>query len=133
MKRDEWEFEYTAKVIADAAVAKKAVHIAKFKWWEDKKEAVLKQIKATGISVRESVAASYSNTKGIFGPQIEVDAGMQRDLTECQNKITEHNGLVQIYDGWIKVLSASPESRLKLDHEDWLFFFGTNTDAKEEQ
>lgn len=133
MNRQDWTFEYTAKTIADAAVVKKATHIAKFKWWEKKKEEAMNKIKAEGISVRDSVASSYSNTKGIFGPQIEIDTGMQRDLTECQEKIMEHNKLVQMYDGWIKVLSASPESRLKLDHEDWLFFFGTNTDAKEEQ
>lgn len=133
MNRQDWTFEYTAKTIAEAAVVKKTTHIAKFKWWEKKKEEAMNKIKAEGISVRDSVASSYSNTKGMFGPQIEIDTGMQRDLTECQEKIMEHNKLVQSYDEWIKVLSASPESRLKLDHEDWLFFFGTNTDAKEEQ
>lgn len=133
MKRKDWTFEHTAKTIAEAAVVKKTTHIAKFKWWETKKDEVMAKVKAEGISVKDSVAAHYSNTKGNYGPQIEIDEGMQRDLSECQQKIMEHNRLVQEYDGWIKVLSASPESRLALDHDDWLFFFGTNTDAQEAQ
>ena len=67
----------------------------------------------------------YISTKGNYGPQIEVDAGMQRDLTECQQKILEHDRLVRDYEGWIQVLTANPECRLSLDHEDYLFFFGT--------
>lgn len=28
------------------------------------------------------------------------------------------------YHGWQQVLSANPEARLSLNHDDWLFFFG---------
>lgn len=133
MKRQEWTFEYTAKTIADAAVKKKETHIAKFRWWEKKKDDVMAKIKAEGISVKDSVAASYSNTKGLYGPRLEIDEGLERDLNECHQKVLEHNKLVQTYAGWIELLTACPESRLKLDNEDWLFFFGSDTDVKEEQ
>lgn len=124
MKRDEWEFEYTASKLAEAAKAKQAIHVGKQNWWEGKKAEVMAKVKEFGIEVRDSVAASYSNTKGNFGPQIEIDEGMQRDLTECQQKIREHERLVRDYDAWMQVLSANPDSRMKLDHEDYMFFFG---------
>ena len=124
MKRDEWSFDYTAAKLADAAKAKKETHEKKKTWWEGKKAEVMTRVRESGIEVRDSVAESYSSTRGGYGPQIEVDAGMQRDLTECQNKIVEHERLVRDYDGWIQALTANPEARLSLDHDDYLFFFG---------
>lgn len=124
MKRHEWKFEYTASKLADAASHKRDVHAKKLLWWEDKKKEVMKQVAETGIEVQDSVAASYSNTKGGYGPQIKIDAGLQRDLTECQAKIMEHHELTVEYSGWIQVLSGNPEARLSLEHDDYLFFFG---------
>jgi hypothetical protein len=124
MKRNEWTFEYTASKIAEAAQAKKDKHAAKLKWWEDKKAEVMKKVTESGIEVQDSVAASYSNTRGDFGPQIRIDSGLQRDLSECQNKIMEHHGLMNNYGGWVQVLTAHPEARLSLEHDDYLFFFG---------
>lgn len=124
MKRNEWEFEYTAHRLAEAAMAKKEAHQAKFKWWEAKKAEVMATIRETGIEIRDSVAATYSNTQGNYGPQIEIAEGMQRDLREVQMKLLEHDRLIQEYEGWRQVLGANPEARLRLNHEDWLYFFG---------
>lgn len=125
MKRYQWSFGYTAVKLADAARAKKDEHGGKKAWWEAKKAEVMARVRESGIEVRDSVAATYSNTKGGCGPQIEVDAGMQRDLSECQAKILEHDKLVHEYDGWVQVLAANPETILDLDHQDYLYFFGT--------
>lgn len=124
MLRDNWEFEYTASKLAEAAGVKADAHQAKFEWWEKKKSEVMQQVRATGIEVHDSVAAGYSNTKGGYGPQIAIDAGLQRDLCECQSKLLEHSTLVKEYNGWIQVLRANSEARLKLNHDDWLHFFG---------
>lgn len=122
-KRTEWTFDYTASKLALAATEKRDIHTQKLAWWENKKAETMKNIRETGIEIRDSVASSYSNTKGAFGPQIEISEGMQRDLTECQNKILEHNRMVGEYEGWRQVLEANPEKQLPLSHEDWLFFF----------
>lgn len=124
MKRDEWKFEYTASKLSQAAEAKRDKHKIKLQWWTDKKIEVMKKVAETGIEVQDSVAATYSNTKGGFGPQIVIDAGLQRDLTECQQKIMDHDRLVREYEGWREVLSANPEARLGLEHDDFLYFFG---------
>src|SRR6185503_7290211 len=124
MNRNEWEFEFTASALASAAKAKKETHQRKMDWWEAKKKETIQKVRDSGIEVKDSVAASYSNTKGNFGPQITIEAGLQRDLSECQDKIMEHNDLVRQYDGWAQVLDANNESRVKLQHDDWLFFFG---------
>lgn len=124
MKRDEWTFEYTASKLAEAAASKREKHQKKLTWWEEKKAETMKKVAESGIEVQDSVASMYSNTKGSFGPQIRIDAGLQRDLTECQDKIMEHHGKVSEYDGWVQVLTGNPEARLSLHHDDYLFFFG---------
>lgn len=124
MKRNEWSFEYTASKLAEAAASKREKHSKKLLWWEDKKKETMKKVAESGIEVQDSVAASYSNTKGGFGPQIKIDPGLQRDLTECQEKIMEHHHQTVSYDGWVQVLNANPEARLSLEHDDFLFFFG---------
>lgn len=124
MKRNEWVFLYTGAKLQEAAALKREAHIGKRQWWEDKKAEVMAKVRESGIEIRDSVASSYSNTKGNFGPQIEIDTGMQRDLTECQQKILEHDALVKSYDGWVQVFLAQPEAQVPLQHDDWLFFFG---------
>jgi hypothetical protein len=124
MIRNKWTFEYTASKLSEAAAKKRDVHASKLKWWEEKKAETMKKVAETGIEVQDSVASSYSNTKGNFGPQIRIDSGLQRDLTECQDKIMEHHDAVKDYDGWVQVFTANPEARLSLEHDDYLFFFG---------
>ncbi len=58
------------------------------------------------------------------GAQVTVWNDLKKDLDECLEKLAYHTGLMADYDGWQQVLSANPEARLSLDHEDWLFFFG---------
>lgn len=124
MKRNEWTFDYTAAKLAEAATTKRDAHQKKLEWWEAKKTEVMKKVGESGIEIQDSVASNYSNTKGNFGPQIRIDAGLQRDLTECQDKIMEHHAATKSYDGWVQVLSANPEARLSLEHDDYLYFFG---------
>lgn len=124
MKRNQWEFEYTASKLADAAKGKKAHHQERLKWWEDQKAKIMTKIKDTGIEVHMPVAELYSNKTRGYGPEITVDATLQRDLSECQGKLIEHDAKVREYDGWIQVLAAHPESRVGLNQDDWLYFFG---------
>lgn len=124
MKRSSWLFEYPATRLIVAATNKKASHEKRKEWWEKKKIEVMTKVRESGIEIHDSVAASYSNTKGGYGPRIEIDAGLQRDLNECQTKILEHHDLIKEYDGWLLILNAHPEAQLELDHDDFLFFFG---------
>lgn len=124
-KRDEWEFEYTASKLAEAATAQKAFRLERLAWWTDAKNKVMAEIKDSGLEVSESVAAGISTyTAQMHGPQIMVRADLQAKLKECHGKIGTHQQAAAEYDGWIQVLSANPEARLKLTHADWLYFFG---------
>jgi len=135
MLRSKWEFEYTAKNLAIAAEAQKQFRASRAKVWEQKKEEVIAKIKDSGLNVHESIAASLNlannnvnalkySTQHMAGPQITIDATMQRDLDECFAKIQGHAELRKQYDAWQQVFEGNPEARVKLDHDDWMFFFG---------
>lgn len=122
--RGKWEFEYTAARLSIAAKEKAIHHTERLAWWEKEKEKVMDKVRDVGISVQESIADQYGKTTQGYGPQITVDATLQRELNECQSKITAHRDSLNQYNGWIQVFDAHPEYRLKLDHDDYLFFYG---------
>ena len=127
MKRDEWEFEYTATEIADGAAAQKEHRLSRVAAWTEAKAKVMAEVKESGIEVSESLAAdmkSYSNATTGYGPQVMVRGDLQKKLTEAHQKIATHTRAAAEYDGWMQVLRANPEQRLKLTQEDWLYFFG---------
>lgn len=123
MLRDKWDFEFTASKLAEAATSKKSFHELRLKFWEEAKAKVMAEVKESGIEVSESEAGtSYSSVR--VGPQVMVRNDLQYRLTECHEKIKEHHKKVNEYDGWIQVLTANAESRLKLNSDDYLYFFG---------
>jgi hypothetical protein len=126
MNRGSWEFEYTARDLAKAAEAQKTYRLSRVTVWEGKKDEVMQKIKDGGLTVHEGVAAqlsSYSNSvRG--GASVMVDPTLQTDLSECVSKIQDHQKAATEYDGWIQMLSANAEARLKLKYHDWMFFFG---------
>lgn len=129
MNRNVWEFEYTARHLAAAAKAQRDFRLNRVEVWEGKKVDVMLKIKESGLTVHEGVAAQMqgtytSNVAGYGGAQVMVDSTLQRDLNECVQKIQTHRAAATEYDGWLQVLDANPEARLKLKHDDWMFFFG---------
>lgn len=84
------------------------------------------EVRESGMEISESVAAQISNyaNSAMNGPQISVRADLQKKLAECHAKIQSHQQAADEYDGWIQVLSANAEQRLKLTQADWLYFFG---------
>lgn len=124
MKRNEWQFNFAVSELIEPTQKKIDAHTAKLKWWENKKAEVMQKVRESGIEIHDSVAASYSNTKGGFGPEIKIDVTMQRDLSECQQKIMEHSLLLKTYQGWLELFKHNPNNRLELHADDWLFFFG---------
>lgn len=127
MNREEWEFEYTASKVAEGAAAQKEHRLGRVAAWTEAKAKVMAEVKDSGIEVSESLAAdmkSYHNTTAAYGPQVLVKADLQKKLTEAHQKITSHTRAAAEYDGWVQVLRANPEARLKLTQDDWLYFFG---------
>lgn len=122
--RDQWEFEYTASHLRDAAQKKKEYRQARAEWWQESQKKLIAEIRASGLEIDESVAAAYASN-ATRAPQIKVKADMQTKLGECHMKIREHLEAVREYDGWVQMLSVRQEI-LKLKHADWLFFFGAD-------
>jgi hypothetical protein len=124
--RDKWDFEFTASKLAEGAMAKKAHHESRQKYWEDANQKVMAKIKESGLEVtHQEISPSGSNVRK-FGPKVVVRDDLEEDLTEAHEKIREHANKVREYEGWIQVLNGNPESRLKLNADDYLYFFGTN-------
>lgn len=126
-KRDEWEFEYTAKALAIGAEGQKAFRLSRVQAWTDSKAKLMVEIKESGIDINESLAAqmsSYSNNTNAAAPTVSIKPDLQRKLSECHGKIMAHTQAAAEYDGWIQVLNANSENRVKLTQADWLYFFG---------
>jgi len=126
MLRKDWGFEYTASNLATAAAAKMAFHRERLDWWKAKKDEVMNTIRSEGLEIDEKIALGYRNPKARDwdrGAQVMVRNDLQHDLDECLEKLGFHTDQLQQYDGWHQVLNANPETRLRLDIEDWLFFF----------
>lgn len=127
MKRNDWGFEYTAKVLAEAAHSKRTFHQERFAWWKDKKDQVLNEIRSNGIEVDEKIALEYRSPKSRDwdrGTQVAVREDLSKNISECMEKLSFHASLINDYDGWHQVLVANDSALLSLDHSDWLFFFG---------
>lgn len=133
MLRNEWEFGYTAKQLADAATAQLAFREGRIEVWSAKKVEVIAEIRASGLNIEESIAdmltnASYAkysvNTRSEREPAVTIDMKLRRDLQECAEKIRDHTDLRNQYKAWMQVLQAQGEQTLKLQHDDWIFFFG---------
>lgn len=128
--RDEWRFAYTASKLAEGARAQKEFRQSRVVWWTEQKAKVLAEIRESGVSVSEGIAAqaqmqsSYTTSNAGYGPQVTINADLQRKLAECHSKIQSHTQAVAEYDGWVQVLEANPENRLDLTQADWLYFFG---------
>jgi len=122
------EFEYTASKLAEGAAHQKAHRLSRVEWWKQKKAEVMAEVKESGLEISESIASqsnyATSNALGGRGPQINVRSDLQQKLGECQQKIASHTQAAAEYDGWVQVLTANPEARLKLQQADWLYFFG---------
>lgn len=128
--RSKWEFEYTAGALAKAAGEQHAFRESRVTFWRAQQYVVIAKIKESGIEVHEDIAAMLSNagkyggTSQMGGAQVVIDPTMQSDLNKCFTKIREHESLAAQYKAWQQVLEGNAESRVKLDHDDWMFFFG---------
>jgi hypothetical protein len=125
MIRDEWVFEYSGATLAEATRIKNEHHRLRLAWWNEKKMNVMESIRSDGLEITESVGAR-STSAYVAGAraQILVRTDLQSKLDECSEKIRFHAAKTSEYAGWLEVLGANPESALKLDFEDYLFFFG---------
>ncbi len=124
-KRDGWVFEYTASKLAEGAQRQKQFRLDRVEKWKEGKAKVMSEIRESGVEIAESMAAEFSNyTTKMVAPQVSIKADLQSKLAECHKKIQEHQQAADEYEGWIQVLTANPEARLKLTQADWLYFFG---------
>ena len=129
MLRKDWCFEYTASKLSEASTEKLAFHHERLDWWKAKRTEVMNTIRSEGLEIDEKIVLEFRSPKSRDwdrGAQVMVRNDLQSDLSECLEKLSHHTQQVQQYDGWHQVLAANPEARVKLDIEDWLFFFGRN-------
>ncbi len=125
MKRNEWEFEYNAPTLYDAAHKKVEHHESRQEWWSKKKEATMELIRSEGIEIDDSLAMEYSKL-GAYNraTTVNVRADLKRDLEECMGKVKEHSDKKQGYAAWMEVLASQGTKVLQLNQDDWLYFFG---------
>ncbi len=114
MNRINWKFSYAASRLLDAAATKQAWHQGRLNWWADKRDDVKKTIKAEGIEIDESVAFgtdNYMGNKSTYrNSSVNIRADLVTDLTECVNKVSEHQNKIKDYAAWVQVLASQGET-----------------------
>ena len=129
MLRKDWGFDYTANKLAEAAATKMVFHQERLDWWKTKRQEVMGTIRSEGLEIDEKLVMEFRSPKARDwdrSAQVLIRNDLKTDLSECLDKLSHHTQQVQQYDGWQQVLAANPEARVKLDIEDWLFFFARN-------
>ena len=122
--RGYWEFTYKASALREAALKKQQHHEGRAQWWVEQKDAVMQQIREGGVEISESMELLYALSSGSAKtPTVTVREDLQRQLSECHQKIKEHQGKAKTYVAWIQMLADHPDAELQLKHEDWVFFF----------
>ena len=81
-------------------------------------------VSAKWLAPRDALVRYWASEIEMAGPQIMVRADLRKKLAECHSKIQSHQQAADEYDGWVQVLGANPENRMKLTQADWLYFFG---------
>jgi hypothetical protein len=122
--RRDWEFPYQASKVLEGAKKKLAHHKDRLDWWRTKRDESMALIKDGGIEIDEGVAGvEYSKLSNYQRPQVQIRDDLLRDLNECVTKTKEHRRHVDAYGAWVEVLAEQGSRELKLDQEDWLYFF----------
>lgn len=128
MNRHAWKFMYTADRLLAATTHKKTWHEGRLSWWAKKRDEIKETIKAEGIEIDESVAFGtdnyLSNKASHRGATVSIRNDLVKDLTECVEKVAEHQNKVKDYDAWMQVLESQGLAAFDLNQADWLFFFG---------
>lgn len=123
--RDTWEFEYSGKALAEAAMAKRDHHQSRVDVWQQEQNKLMAEVRESGLEINEDMSYGLGSST-TRAPHVAVKDNLQSKLRECHAKIREHRDSMREYDGWVQVLRANMEARLRLKYDDWLFYFGTN-------
>ncbi|MFO1220946.1 MAG: hypothetical protein U1E89_21490 [Burkholderiaceae bacterium] len=128
MQRSNWNFEYDAPKLSEAAGRQLAFHTERLDFWLKKRQDVMTKIRSEGgIDVDERIVLGYRSPKASDwerGAKVMVRNDLQDDLEECLSKLHHHTQLKSEYEGWLRALDANPQASFKLDIEDWVYFFG---------
>lgn len=123
VNRHNWQFEYSAASLLHAARNKVQLHKSRLDFWSKAKDKVMAEIRESGIDVAESSAGS-NYTKSGMTPHVVIDTTLQSKLTECHQKVHEHNNQIKDYEGWMQVMEDNPGKNFQLTIDDYLYFFG---------
>ncbi|MBS0583262.1 MAG: hypothetical protein JSS42_09190 [Proteobacteria bacterium] len=128
MRREEWQFEYLAGKLAEAAAAKLEYHQARIDWWKAKRTEIVDEIRTQGLDFEEKLVMNAGvSPKGRDwnnAATVSIRDDLRDGLEESQRKLAAHTNLLRDYSGWHQALSANVDVPLRLDINDWLFFFG---------
>lgn len=136
MKRDKWSFEYKPEQILEAVAEKINFHNQQLEFWQNKREEIISTIRAEGIEINEkiSIRQGFSKARDFEnGGEVMIRNDLRKGLSEVYEKLKYHTKRRDIYDGWSQLLKAKPGIPLSLDITDWTFFFGRDTNTRENE
>jgi hypothetical protein len=135
INRETWKFPYPADELTAAARDKLKYYQSRLDWWTAMRDEKIKEIKADGIVITESLVSEtkFAMSNTYRPPGVSIDNELVAQVQECNSKIADHRRNVRDYTAWVQVLAAQGGAVQQLDKDDWLFFFGDVGPQEEEE
>lgn len=124
-KRNEWEFQYQASDLLEAAEAEYQKREERIGYWRDKREEVLEKLKQEGLEITNWNEGS-GVTKASIGSAIDVqfDQKLIGRLRECEQWLERARSEKKEYAMWVQVFSDCQSTQAFQLHGHDVAYFG---------
>lgn len=115
--REDWEFQFTAKEVAEAAEKVSSYHRGRQQHWDERARNLATEIRETGVELKEITVTGGSRFEA------HVNNSLGNQLSEAKSKADSHKMTADKYADWgFALRTLAPSQTLSLDVTDVTFF-----------
>ena len=121
--RHDWKCYLPARVVRESAEKKADYHRTRVAFWSDELEVANRELKENGIQLRDVPVT------GGYRVEHVVDLPLSKRVTECREKLDNHQRLVTDYSAYVRLMELiesaqedEEEDCVPLGPEDILYF-----------
>lgn len=110
------KFTFKANEISLAAIKRANYHDERLRFWKEEQQKAIALAKEAGVEIREH------EISGGIDVEVIIDRSISNRLTECSNKIQEHQSLASRLKIEAAAYSTQGERPYELDPDDIVYF-----------